>query len=186
MSQIYKTQTGSSPSGPVVELTPDVGAVVIPDGSGNINLTGAPTGAGSSSLDSNFETFNAGTSTMQFAHRYQNSVTTSDGAGQTQTILTVPVTVSTAMSVHAQVAGIEASIPSGVGGSIDGAVFRGGGGATTITTANKYIDVSSSSINGCDLNVSVSGNNLIVTVTGVATFTIEWYCIATIVQKSFI
>jgi len=185
LSQIYKNNGGVvPPPGTVIELTPDLGAAVVPDGSGNINLTGLPTGAAQSTPDSNFETFNAGTSTMQFAHRYQGSGTTVGAV--TTTLITIPVTVASTMAITCTVAGIEGTIPSGVGGSLDAVVFRGGAGAIFIGSANQYITESDPLIVGCSLNVSTSGNNLIVTVTGVAGFTIEWYSIATIVEKTFI
>lgn len=178
MSQIYKTNTGGGGGGSINTLTPDSGGVISPTAN-NINIFGQ------TATDSNFVTTNVGSSTMTVTHKYQGAATTSDGAGQTQTILTIPVTVATSMTIRAMVAGIEAT-PLGVTGEISGGVFRGAGGATPITTANKFIDVSDPSISGCDLNVTTSGNNLIVTVTGKATFTIEWYCIAEIVSKSFI
>lgn len=185
MSNFYVSAAGlPPPPGSVTNLTPDLGATVVPDGAGNINVTGLPTGVNQSTLDSNFETFNAGTSTMQVAHRYQG-VGTTIGASTT-TLITIPVTAASTMSVSCTLAGIEATIPSGVGGSIDGLVFRGAGAATFIASANKYIAESNPLIAGCDLNVSTSANNLIITVTGIAGFTIEWYAIATIVQKTFI
>ena len=171
------------PAGSVIELTPDSGVAVTPT-AGNINLTGLDTATNQSTPDSNFQTFNAGTSTMQFAHRYQGSGTTVGAT--TTTLITIPVTVASTMAISCTVAGIEGSIPSGVGGAMDGIVFRGGGAAIFIGEANKYISESDPLISGCDLNVSTSGNNLIVTVTGKAGFTIEWYAIATIVQKTFI
>ena len=186
MSQIYKNQSaGPPPPGSVISLTPDsAGSAILPNGAGTIFVTGLPTGAQQSTLDSNFETFNAGANTMQIAHRYQGTGTTIDAA--TTTLITIPVTVASTMSASVLISGIEASIPSGVGGSIDGLVFRGGGAAIFIASANKYISESDPLINGCDLNINASGNNLIVTVTGKLGFTIEWYAIATIVLKSFI
>ena len=183
MSQIYKrTSSGPPPAGTVVELTPDLGGVVVPDGSGNINLSGLQTGAFSSVADSNFETFKSGTSTMQFAFRYQGAGTTVGAT--TTTLITIPVTAASVMNAEAQIAGIEAT-PLGVGGEARGTVFRGGGGATVLGVPDKAVRASSA-LAACSFDINVSGNNLIVTVTGVAGKTIEWYAIAWVAQKTFI
>lgn len=183
MSQIYKSGSGSGPiPGGVLKLTPDLGVAVVPDINGNINVTGAPTGANQSVNDSNFETYNAGTSTMQVARRYQGSATTVGAV--TSTVITIAVTVASVMNIEAQVAGIE-STPLGVGGEVRGTVFRGGGGATLLGTPDNVVRASAL-LAAAAFTVNVSGNNLIVTVTGVAGRTIEWYVIADITQKSFI
>ena len=182
MSQIYKPGTGGGPPvDAVLQLTPDLGAPVTPT-AGNINLTGLDTGTAQSTPDTNFETFNAGTSTMQFAHRYQGSGTTVGAA--TTTLITIPVTVASTMNIEVQVAGIEAT-PLGVGGEVRGTVFRGGGAPTVLSISDKVVRASAP-LAASTYDISVSGNNLIVTVTGVAAHTIEWYAIAWIVQKSFI
>lgn len=182
MSEFHVNGGGTPPPpGSVLQLTPDLGAAVTPTG-GNINLTGLPTGANQSTPDSNFETFNAGTSTMQFAHRYQGAATTVGAT--TQTILTIPVTVGSTMNIEAQLAGIEPT-PNGVGGEVRGTVFRAGGAPTLLGVPDKVVRATSP-IAAATFDVNVSGNNLIVSVTGVATFTIEWYIIAEIVQKTFI
>lgn len=184
MSQIYKAATSNPPPpGFVVSLTPDLGAAVVPNGSGTINLTGLPTGTAQSTADSNFETFNAGTSTMQIAHRYQGGATTTDGTTPV-TILTIPVTVASTMNITAQLSGIN-SAPAGVGGEISGTVFRGGAGATLLGVPDKVVR-SSVALSAATFDVNASGNNLIVTVTGVAATNIEWYIIAQIVNQSFI
>lgn len=184
MSQAGPLSGGSSPPPPtgVLELTPDLGAVVVPDGSGNINLTGLPTGSGSSVPDSNFETFNAGTSTMQFAFRYQGAGTTIGAV--TTTILTIPVTVASTMNISVQFAGIEAT-PLGVGGEASGTVFRGAGAPTVLGVPDKVVRASAA-LAAASVDINVSGNNLVFTVTGVAGKTIEWYAIGWIVQKPFI
>lgn len=183
MSQIFKPiQSSPAPPGFVLELTPDSGAAVVPDVSGNINLTGLPTGANQSSPDSNFETFNAGTSTMQIAHRYQSNATTVGAA--TVTILSIPVTVASTMNIESQIAGITAT-PDGVGGEVRGTVFRGAGAPIVIGIVDAVVRATPALVTS-SYNISVSGNNLIVTVTGVAGQTIEWYIIAEIVNKSFI
>ena len=186
MSQIYKNQGGGGGGGAVFKIQPDHGANVTPVG-GTIIATG---GGGSpnyaSPFDINLETFNNGTNVLQVAMRFRGQVTTSDGAGQTQTILSIPVTVASNMVVEAFITGIEASIPSGVGGTITGSVFRGAGAATLIGTGNKFLTTSDPLIGASDITITASGNNLIVTVTGTATYTIEWYCVAIMVEKTFI
>jgi hypothetical protein len=190
MSQIFKPMTSSpAPPGFVLSLTPDgidgstgTGTPVVPDVNGNINITGLPTGSGNSSPDSNFETFNDGTSTLQIAHRYQGPATTVGAT--TSTILTIPSTVASIINIEAQLAGITGT-PDGVGGELRGTVFRGAGAPTVIGITDAVVRATAA-LTAASYTVSVSGNNLIVTVTGVAGQTIEWYIIAEIVVKSFI
>ena len=106
MSQFFiSSAVAPAPPGTLTQLTPDFGGAVAAVAN-NINVTGVTT------TDTNFETFNGGAGVLQIAHRYQGTVTTSDGAGQTQTILTIPVTVSTALTITAMVAAIEATSSS--------------------------------------------------------------------------
>lgn len=163
------------PPGVVVALHPDSGANVVPDGSGVIDITGITT------TDTNFETFNGGTSILQVAHRYQGSATTVGAT--TQTILTIALTAGSTMNVQCQLAGIE-STPLGVGGEIRGTAFRGGS-STLLGVPDKVVRASAP-LASATFDISVSGNDLIVTVTGVAAHTIEWYVIAEIVVKTFI
>lgn len=186
MSQIYKNSAGSPPPpGTVLKLTPDLGAAVTPDGSGNINLTGVNPGLPNTTTSSNFETFNDGANTMLFDFRYQGTATTSDGAGQTQTVVTIPVTAGSVMTALALVTGIEASQANAVGGQNTAVVYRAGGGATLLATGDLLIGTTAA-IAGATFVITTSGNNLIVQVTGVATFTIEWSCVVIISFKSFI
>lgn len=180
MSQIYKDVTASG-TVDVETLTPDVGGAISPTG-GTINVLGTGVATGQVVADNNFETFNIGSSTLLISHRYQGSIDTSDGLGQTRTVFSFPMTAGSTISIIAQVCGFQATIPAGVGGSITGSAFRGGGGATLIAAGNKLSGTSSATISAADFDLSVSGNNLIVTVTGQPTYTISWYCIATITQ----
>ena len=124
------------------------------------------------------------TVTISATGSYTGTATTSDAAGQTQTIISIPVTVASVIEISAQLAGIEAT-PLGVGGEINATVFRGSGSPSLLDVSNKVVRASSA-ISAATFNVSVSGNNLIVTVTGVATKTIEWSAVAQIVEKTFI
>ena len=184
MSQIFKPiQASPPPPGFLEELTPDFGAPVLPDVSDNINILGAPAiQANQWTPDTNFATYNAGTSTMQIAHRYQGSATTVGAT--TSTILTIPVTVASVINIEAQLAGITGT-PDGVGGELRGTVFRGAGAPTVIGITDAVVRATAS-LTTASYTVNVSGNNLIVTVSGVLAQTIEWYIIAEIVNKSFI
>ena len=177
---------GPPPVGAVLQLTPDFGAAVTPDGSGNINLTGVnPGGINNTTTSSNFETFNDGANTMLFDFRYQGIATTSDASGQTKTIVTIPVTAGGTITAFVLVSGIEASDANAVGGQNTAVVYRAGAGATLLTTGDLLIGTTAP-IAGATFVITTSGNNLIVQVTGVATFTIEWSCVVIISQRTFI
>lgn len=186
MSQAGANSGSNSPSGDVSALKPDVGANVVPNGSGVIAVTGQPTGVADNVPEDNFETFNAGTSSIQVAHKYQKGGTTTDGITAV-TLLTIPITVASVINISAQLAGIEAS-PTGVGGEIRGTVFKGGAGTGVLLGVPDKVTRASAALAAATFNISVDGggNNLLLTVTGAAGKTIEWYVIAEIVVKSFI
>lgn len=185
MSQIYKTQTAVAPPGTVLALQPDSGANVIPTGAGVIQVSGQPSGANQSVPEDNFFTYNAGTSDLQIAHKYQAGGTTVGAA--TTILLTIPITVASSINIQAQLAGIEAT-PLGVGGEVRGTVFKGGAGTGVLLGTPDKVVRASAALAGSTFDVSVDGggNNLLLTVTGIAGKTIEWYVIAEIVVKSFI
>lgn len=187
MSSYSINEHASGAIGPVLQLTADSATIASPyvetpviPSSGNINVTGASTN------DSNFLTVAIAPATLLITNRYQGVTTTSDGAGQTQTIVTIPVTVASIMEITATFAGIEITGPNGVAGSIQGAVFRGNsGGAVLIATSDLFLGVTAG-IPAATFAISVSGNNAIITVTGQPTLTIEWNCLVNITVKSFI
>jgi hypothetical protein len=187
MSQAGANNSGSPPPpGTVLKLTPDSGAAVVSDGSGNINLTGIDPGSlPNTTTSSNLITYNDGANTMLFDFRYQGKTTTSDGAGQTQIVVSIPVTAGGVITALALVTGIEASDANAVGGQNTAVVYRAGGGATLLTTGDLLIGTTTPIV-GATFVITTSGNNLIVQVTGVATFTIEWSCVVIISQKTFI
>lgn len=189
MSQFYINSAGiAPPPGSVVALQPDVTTHgnVVPDGSGVIQVSGQPSGANNSVPEDNFYTYNAGTSDLQIAHKYQGAGTTTDGVTAV-TLLTIPITVASTMNIQAQLAGIEAT-PLGVGGEIRGTVFKGGAGTGVLLGVPDKVVRASAPLAAATFDVSVDAgkNNLLLTVTGVAGKTIQWYVIAEIVVKAFI
>ena len=185
MSQAGPLNAGNA-TGIVKSLTPDVGSAVTPNGAGTIIVSGQPTGANQSINEDNFYTYNAGTSDLQIAHKYQASGTTTDGVTDV-TLLTIPVTVASSINITAQLAGIE-STPLGVGGEISGTVFKGAAGTGVLLGVPDKVVRASVPLAAATFNLSVDGggNNLLLTVKGVAGKIIEWYVIAEIVVKSFI
>lgn len=188
MSSYSINEHASGAIGPILELTADSATIAAPyvatpviPSLGNINVTGASTN------DSNFLTVAIAPATLLITNRYQGTTTTDDAPdGQTQTIITIPVSVATMMEIAATFAGIEIAGPNGVAGSIEGAVFRGAaGGAVLLGTSVAFI-ATTAGIPSATFAIGVSGNNAIITVTGQATFTIEWNCLANLTVKSFI
>lgn len=160
----------NSPSVPVAHIENVFGGTSFDDNPNGIQTDGSSGG---------------NTLTIQLTNRLQGTATTSDGAGQTQTILTYAMNVASTVTFEVSLAAIEASGPNGVGGFVSGTVFRGGGAPLVIG----IVDVQSNTtaaLNGATFNLTVSGNNAIITVTGKAGFLIEWVAVATFVQKVFI
>jgi hypothetical protein len=76
-------------------------------------------------------------------------------------------------AVEVRVSGIDETNLVGVGAKIFGTVISTGTAATLITPEDKFLDQQPIDVNA-DVNIIVSGNNLIIQVLGVAGATINW------------
>lgn len=159
MSQIYKAGVGGTPSVPT-SFTTDVGGPAVPVANVLV-LTGAngikTTGSG------NIVTIGYN----------GDSVTSSDGGGQTQTILTIPTTNNSAQTYQFLLAGFDSANGICFGGSMIGVARNIGGVVTVLVQPDKFSD-KDAALAAADFNMIASGSNVVVQVTGVAGHTIDW------------
>ena len=185
MSQIIvPVLSNPPPPGFVISLTGNTGGAVGPDGSDNINVFG---GSGVN-ISGNMGTH---TLTVNILNSQTATTTTSDGAGQTQTILTFPLAATpTAYAFEARVAAIDKNNLS-VGGFSGFCAVQTDGVTASILTDTDLITHETKTpitgINGATVSFSVSGNNAILQVVGVATHTINWgaFALYVSVDRSF-
>lgn len=97
----------------------------------------------------------------------------------TQTIATIALQANEAMVVDAEIIGTDSGFTGATGGTVSAVVRRAGAGAVLVGAPTSVIYTS---LVGGTFTVSVSGNNMIITVTGIALTTINWTCTYTLTK----
>jgi hypothetical protein len=112
------------------------------------------------------------------------SVTTSDGLGQTRTIIPFTLLTDSVLTIQVIVSGRDTGTGDGVGGYCTATVKNVAGVASIVGTAPDILVTADASISTAAFTVGVSGAQFIVTVTGVAGRTINWdACLPGIIQS---
>ena len=106
------------------------------------------------------------------SNRITGTVTTIDA---TPTIIsTFPLGATPGVyTFDVQIAGYDVTDTAGIGYFIEGSIRTTGAAGTVIGTPDKIINEEAATVT-CDANLSVSGNNAIVTVTGIVGKVINW------------
>ena len=166
MSQIQKIWDGTvSPD--VETLTGDSGGAVGPNGSFNIDLLG---GDGISTLG------NPGANSITFsqtADAYTISTVQTTDATADVTLFTITLAEDEAITINATIAAAIDDYSGAIGGTVSGSARRPAAGAATLISspnATIYDDIGATA----DFDITVSGNDVRVSVTGVAATTINW------------
>lgn len=165
MSQITKYGDGGGPGAQIETLTGNTGGAVGPDGAFNINLPGS---------NGVVTTGNAGTNTItisQTADAYTIATGQTVGA-VTADIFTLTLGVNNAATVQATVTGAVSDYSAALVGRTCGGARRAGAGA--ILVGSPISDFSEDSAGAPLIDIVVSGNNIIVQVTGVGAQTWNW------------
>lgn len=158
MSQIIRLANGG-----VEKLTGDSGGSIGPDAASNISLL---TGAGLTSTGAG--------NTITFT--LDGYVT---GSGQTigavtADLITIPMgAIAGVKTVEAKILGFESTTPAGLGYDVLAVVRTTGAAATLVSATSRYI-AEEAALVGCNADIIVSGNDLIVRATGIAGLTINW------------
>ena len=166
MSNFYIQSTGGTPGAPGIQfLNGNTGGNVGPNGSGVVNVVGA----GNITV-----TGNAGTNTETITQtNFVSGTTTTVGAVNANVITFALGAVPGVYSVDVTIAGFAASGPLGTGYAIVGAV-RTTGAVGVLLPGQSVDEFEEGALVAGDVDLNVSANNLIITVTGTAGFTIHW------------
>jgi hypothetical protein len=105
---------------------------------------------------------------------YTGTITTSDGLGQTRNLnVNVPIPTNSTLSFRANIAAYDAPNGLGGGGEIVCSVKNVGG--TCSLCGNPDVTINrDSALAGITFTAIISGTNVLIRVTGVATHTIDW------------
>lgn len=165
MSQQGRIGDGGTALPDIETLTGDIGGVVGPDATFNVNILG---GADVTT------TGNPGTNTITI-----DIAGGSTGTGQTIGAVTDDVitfalgAAAGTYEISARIAAFEATTPAGAGYRINAAV-RTTGAAGVLIGVNAIDTFEEAALVACDVAILVVGNDAIVRVTGAAGLTIDW------------
>lgn len=179
MSQLYKNSTGVAPPGTVGQLTPDTGGVVTPVGN-NIDVFSANV-ITNNTLGIQTANGGAGELDIRLTNRVSVSTTTSDGAGQVQTITVLTTSNSTAVTFYVFFVGID--VPNNVAtGSETIGICRTSAGTVTIIGINDVFSEEDAALAATSYQIIASGADLQLQFTGIAGRTINWRAVFEYVQ----
>lgn len=109
------------------------------------------------------------------------TATTSDGAGQTQTVVVMTPTNASAVEFTGSFIGYDSINNEAAGGSQEGISRKLAGAVTTIGT-NDSLDESDPGLAAVDWDIIASGGNLAARFVGISGRTISWKCLFTYTQ----
>ena len=175
MSQAGSIDTGSSPSVPTSFVT-DVNSPAVP-AANVLNVLGGTTFINDDDGILTDGSSGSNTLTVFLTNRISNTVTTTDA---TPTNLSVNGLGASAnvYNFEVNVAAYNTTDATGAGFSVFGTIRTDGAAATLINTSD-VIKNTEGTMSGTDVSLSVSGNNVLIIVTGLAAKTINWKGITT-------
>lgn len=178
MSQIFRDST-SGPVPPTVpeQFTADDGTIGVPVAN-NFNLLSRETSANNlNGIQTTTDPNGSDNHYTELTNRLFGGVSTNDGS--TTTIITFPLGATPAtFTLDGFISAINLTTPAGAGYFFSAAVRTDGITATAIGVEFTS-EFEEAALSASDVNVGVSGNNLIITVTGIAATLITWLSQAT-------
>lgn len=174
MSQIYK----SSASGPVPPTVPtsfptDVNSPAVP-AANILNVFGGDIATNNDNGIQTDGSSGSNTLTVQLTNRMTGIVTTVDATPTV--VLTFPLSATPGVYyIEGDLVAFDITDTAGAAYSFSSAVRSTGAAAIEIGTEFKDL-FEEPLISAADFTISASGNNLLVTVTGIAATTIDWNC----------
>lgn len=174
MSQLYKDlSAGPSPPTVATSYITDVNSPAIP-AANVLNVLGNDTTANNSNGIRTDGSSGSNTLTVQLTNRIQVTSTTSDGAGQTQTVALLTPAVSTAVSFTVLITGYDTANNEATGGELIGLARRSAGGVTVVIGTNDSFDDADAALSATDWDVISATPVLQMQFVGVAGRTIAW------------
>jgi hypothetical protein len=177
MSQFFKSVNGVIPPGTaIVTVTGDDGVPVPPDAAGNLNLFGGETTANNLFGIRTVNTA-ANTESVQLTNRVQGFISTNDATPNN--IITFPLGATPGVySFQGSIEAFDTTDTAGGAYTFTAAVRTTGAAAIQIGTEIKDV-FEEAAMSTADFDITVSGNNLIVQVTGIAATAIDWRALVT-------
>lgn len=149
--------------GTVNTLTGNTGGAITPDSDQNINIVG--------DTSTGITVSGAGT-TLTISYTAAEEYTVQTVGATTGDIATIPITDLTSVVINGEITGAQDDYTASLIGNFNSGCRRSGGGAILI--GSPQINISEDFSGSALVDILVSGNNLIVRVTGVAGATINW------------
>lgn len=185
MSQITKTLTSGGPIPPIIptSFVTDVNSPAIP-AANVLNVLGNDTTVNNDNGIRTDGSSGSNTLTVQLTNRLQGTGNTTGVGITTVNMVTFSLgaTPSTFV-IDANICAFNSSTPAGAGYSIFGTVRTDGATASLVQTPDK-ISNEDAVLSGCTADISVSGNDVIISGTGVNGLSVNWSAVATYVQVS--
>lgn len=175
MSQITKTlASGPVPPAIPTQFTADDATVGVPVAN-NMNLFSNDT-VENNANGIQTTTIANGTANhyTQLTNRTRITTTTSDGAGQTQTVSLFTPASGSALTFVITVVGYDAANNETAGGQMVGLARRSAGGTTVIVGLSDTFDESDAGLVATDWDSVTDGTDVQIEFTGVAGLTINW------------
>lgn len=172
MSQLYKNlAAGPVPPGVPTSFVTDVNSPAIPAANILIEIGGQTTANNDKGVRTDGSS-GSNTLTVQLTNRQTATVTTSDATPTTILTFALPAIAGT-YYVYGNVQAFTLTGPAGGAYSFSGGYITSGASSTELGT--EFHDTfQSASLITSDISLSPSGNNVLVTVTGVVGLTIDW------------
>jgi len=175
MSQAGIINTSSGPVPPDVPTTfvTDVNSPAIP-AANILNVLGSDTTVNNANGIRTDGSSGSNTLTVQLTNRTRVIATTSDGAGQTQTVTIFTPAVSTGITFVVSITGYDSANNEVTGGELVGIARRSGGGVTVVVGTNDTFSESDAGLVTTDWNIVTDGTLIQVQFVGVAGRSIAW------------
>lgn len=173
MSQVFK-DSRSSPVPPAVatSYTTDVNSPAIP-ALNILQVLGDDTATNDTDGIRTDGSSGSNVLTVQLTNRSNITATTSDGGGQTQTVVLMTPTDATSITFRCLVTAYDSANDNAIGGEQVGLV-RKSGGIVVVIGINDTFDESDVALNAADWNVITASPDLSMQFVGVAGRTIVW------------
>lgn len=173
MSQIYKTLTSSGPIPPIIptSFVTDINSPAIPAA----NILNVPGGDVTTDNANGIQTdgsSGSNTLTVQLTNRLQGTGSTVGAVTADLVTLSLGATPATFV-IEANFAAFESTTPAGAGYSLFGTVRTTGAAASLVGTPDK-INNENAALVPSTADIVVSGNDVILRVTGTAALSVNW------------
>lgn len=172
----YHINSSSIPTPPEVptQFTADDGTIAIP-ATNNLNVLSRDTvDNNANGIQTTADPNNSDNLYVELTNRISVTSTTSDGAGQTQTVTVFTPTVSTGITFVVSITGYDVSNNQIAGGELVGIARRSAGGVTVVVGTNDTFSESDVALAATDWDIVTDGTLIQAQFVGIAGRTIDW------------